>query len=280
MSSASELECQIDSEPNLEIEFPISQSSTTKLLISVRDAAEANLVNNYQEVAILDVKEPANGSLGLVAPEIAEEISGCDWERTSQTSLQTSIALGEVVDGQFWPDVSEKDIRTKLNSFDFVKCGLAGMRNEPDWREHWQAFLEPVPQSVTRVAVAYVDDEIANSPPMTQVLESARQLNCGLLLDTFGKSKGGLFDWCVADELQRIIEQAKDHDLKVVLAGSLRADSSTIDQNSIAKAIRLQPDYVAVRGAACDTHRASAITEKSLATFIREFNRCDQTTAH
>jgi uncharacterized protein (UPF0264 family) len=65
-----------------------------------------------------------------------------------------------------------------------------------------------------------------------------------MLLDTFRKSAGGLFDSMAVSEIARLMERARQHGFLLVIGGS-------IDAASLPMALSLRPDYVAVRGAVC-----------------------------
>ena len=63
-----------------------------QLLVSIRDTAEAELINNCK-VAIVDVKEPSRGSLGAATPNMLEAIS-----RIIPQPQTLSFAAGELSD--------------------------------------------------------------------------------------------------------------------------------------------------------------------------------------
>jgi len=73
-----------------------------------------------------------------------------------------------------------------------------------------------------------------------------------LLVDTYQKSAGDLFSSLGYGTLQDLVLQARRQRLMTVLAGSLRG-------NAYDAALALQPDYVAVRGAACAAERTAQI---------------------
>src|SRR5437867_1331389 len=86
----------------------------TQLLISVRSVAEAEAAI-AGGAEIIDIKEPARGSLGraddAVVRAIVEHVAG---------RQPISMALGELLDDPGWPD----ELFTGL-----VKIGLAGCRD-------------------------------------------------------------------------------------------------------------------------------------------------------
>jgi uncharacterized protein (UPF0264 family) len=112
------------------------------------------------------------------------------------------------------------------------------------------------------VAVAYADWRTAGAPPPASVLEHGIALGCGaMLLDTYDKTHGPLFNHIDYGEISQLIWQARRHELVSVIAGGLGS-------TEIAQAQQLGPDYVAVRGAACDTQRTGAIDAERVSRLV------------
>lgn len=113
--------------------------------------------------------------------------------------------------------------------------------------------MQSLDPATDRVAVAYADWRVADSPPPDEVLGFGVEFGCAaLLVDTYQKSSGDLFSSLGKRALRNLLEQARRQQLVTVLAGSLRGSSYDA-------ALALQPDYVAVRGAACATERTAQI---------------------
>lgn len=225
-----------------------SASKKTGLLVSVRSAEEATIAVNSKCVSIIDLKEPANGSLGCVSIETANEVL-----EVLPVGILKSIALGEVVDWPVWANTNPGSLRELLCQFDFVKIGLSDLAGDPDWVRRWRSCLEEIPDNVQRVAVAYADSDRANSPSIEAIIESANNVGCSVLLvDTFCKQYGGLLDLYSRDRLSDIVFGAGEKGLEIVLAGSL-------DVAGIELTITIEPDFVAVRGAVCCEGRTSKI---------------------
>ena len=149
----------------------------------------------------------------------------------------------------------------------FAKFGLAGCAPWPDWRLRWQAEIGRLPRGVSPVGVVYADWRAAKAPSPREVFEQAFCWNCrGILFDTFDKSGGPLTSHMGLSELAKWIEVVKRQSLIAVVAGSLGVDE-------IAAVIRLAPDYVAVRGAACSPDRTGPLVAarvRALAAAVRE----------
>lgn len=212
-----------------------------QLLVSVRSAPEAKAAM-AGGAAIVDVKEPSRGSLGMAPIDT--------WRRVREAvpaSVVVTVALGELRD---WavphrfaiPPDAWQGIR-------FRKVGLS--RAEPDWQERWTALRrswEETTASVSSndrpgcVAVVYLDWQEAGAPDPASIIAAAGETpECpGVLFDTWNKTHRVEFglDW------MRWIVRTKESGRFVALAGSL-------DEAAIRRLRPLEPDIFAVRGAAC-----------------------------
>ncbi len=220
------------------------------LLVSVRNATEA-LTALAGGADVIDVKEPNRGSLGAADGDTISAVV-----RAVNGRAPVSAALGELTDsigtqnGNGAPFLPE--------GVSFFKLGLAHCASLSNWRSRWQHTIEEMTSgaSARPVAVVYADWRTAQSPPPRDVLSAAVEHDCpALLIDTWNKSAGTLFDPWRLDDLCSFLAAARSHDLAVVLAGSLTGQS-------IAAAARLGPDLVAVRSAACDSGREGIVSEK------------------
>jgi uncharacterized protein (UPF0264 family) len=223
------------------------------LLVSVRGAAEA-LEALAGGADVIDVKEPKRGSLGAAdASTIAEVVRAVNG-RTIVTA-----ALGELT--ELVAGRSEFHPATVPCGVALIKIGLVGCRGNPDWICAWRDAIAPALASgrapASRpVAVAYADWEAANAPAPIEVLNAGIQARCpALLVDTWDKSSGSLFDHWPATELRSFIDEVHSRGSRVVLAGSLSGAA-------VGEAARLQPDLIAVRTAACDGGRDGTVSRE------------------
>jgi hypothetical protein len=216
----------------------------TQLLVSVRSVEEADTAL-AGGADIIDVKEPARGSLGKadedVITSIIDHVAG---------RQMVSVALGELTDlaaGVVFP-VS-----------DFVKVGLAGWGKRGNWRGRLSEVSNP-----RLVPVAYADAERANSPALADVLDFAVAHRCGaLLIDTWQKDGRGLLHWLSLAELGGLRDVCASAGLPLALAGSLGVAD-------VERLLPLTPEIVAVRGAACrGGQRNAAIDRAAVAQLAR-----------
>ena len=227
----------------------------TGLLISVRDAEEARAAL-AGGAGLVDIKEPLHGSLGAASSEQLQAVA-----KVVRGKAPLSAALGELSDND-GPDASA------LEGFSFAKIGLAGALRFHDWPQRWAARMEQLPAGVRPVAVVYADwRTVADTPSPDAILEHAPRLACqALLIDTRQKNAGGLLQHWPMEELAAWLPQVRQAGLTIVLGGSL-----TLEQ--LPRIAPLEPDWVAVRGAACEGDRVSRISQRrvgELAESLRE----------
>lgn len=219
----------------------------TQLLVSVRDAEEASIASSCG-VSIIDVKEPSRGSLGRADWETIREVV-----QTVGEAVHVSVALGELVEF----DELTVTASRRLKGITFAKLGLANIGSE--WKSRWTSAMQNLPSETRRVAVAYADYQQANAPTPNDVIEFAGSRNCGVvLIDTFDKSNGGLFDLCDKAEIESFINLIHGRGMKSAIAGSLTM------QMMIDELLPMKPDVVAIRGAACLGDRTGRIDEAKL----------------
>ena len=224
----------------------------TKLLISVRDAAEAEsaLAGGAD---LIDIKEPTRGPLGpadtATIRAIVAQVAG---------RAPVSAAMGELSAGHRLESSLGGQVR-------YAKFGLAGEARVSDWARRAQAAIATLPPGVTAVGVAYADWKAASAPDPWDVLACAPSLGCGaVLLDTFDKTGGPLGGYLSRAALEKFVAAAHAAGLVCVVAGGL-------GRKEIAEILPLAPHYVGVRGAAASggrTGRLDADRVRQLAELV------------
>jgi uncharacterized protein (UPF0264 family) len=209
------------------------------LLVSVRSADEAR-VALAGGADVIDVKEPNRGSLGAADAQVVAAVAAAVGE-----FVPISAAVGELLEG--------RTLAAGTAGIAFAKIGLAGCRSRADWPARWRAAIAEWPASVRPVAVVYADWQFADAPPPENVLAEAIAIGCpALLVDTWDKSRGTLFDHWRAHDVAQLCRQVRAAGIAVVLAGSLHGES-------LAAAVACRPDLIAVRGAVCAGGRTGAV---------------------
>jgi uncharacterized protein (UPF0264 family) len=218
-----------------------------RLLVSVRSPAEA-LAAVSGGAAIIDVKEPLNGPLGMASAEVCRSVADSLVQCPSPPPL--SLALGELRDWQRDPSASDRGdelrlLTSALPGLTWLKCGLAGCRGNSNWVTRWMRFRESLPGPIGWVAVAYADAERAAAPDVAAVLQAALETRAAaILIDTFVKDQTRLFDWLPSEQLRWLCQASQAAGLPVALAGRLSMED-------IPELLGIGPEIMAVRGAAC-----------------------------
>lgn len=211
------------------------------LLVSVRSVAEAAAALEGG-ADLIDVKEPAHGSLGpaddAVVADIVAHVAG---------RRPVSAAQGELRDQ---PD--DQLPAPPPTGLAFVKWGLAGCQLLASWPDRLARIQATCTAQV--VFVAYADWQCAQAPPVDAVLDAAcRRSGNILLVDTHCKDPASLrrerrptlLDWLSLAEVESLCRRCRDAGVRIALAGSL-------GPAEMAALHPLQPDWFAVRGAACE----------------------------
>jgi (5-formylfuran-3-yl)methyl phosphate synthase len=216
---------------------PAPPSTTTRLtmqlLVSVRTAAEARVAMRGG-AALIDVKEPARGSLGRASEVVIQEVV-----KVAGSTHTVSAALGELL---------ENEHVLRVNGLSYVKWGLAGCASKPDWRDDTlraRTRVHDATPLTDLVAVAYADCHRAAAPPPQEICELACAHGFqAFLLDTWRKDGTTLLDWLRLAAIRDMVTHCRQSGVKTALAGGLGI-------KEIARLRALEPDWFAVRGAVC-----------------------------
>lgn len=220
-----------------------------RLLVSVRSAEEAReaLAGGAD---IIDIKEPAGGSLGAAAPGVRAEVV-----RAVAGAAPVSAALGELRDmGDDWALEHQHGIS-------LYKLGLSD-RGNTGWSELLDRARARIQEEsegeADLVAVAYADWKKSACPEPSSLLEYAIDRRFSyFLVDTFDKKKGGLCAFFQWSEIAALSGRARQGGLRFVAAGSLRA-------GQISAAASAGVDVIAVRGAATIGARTAAVDRSAV----------------
>ena len=213
------------------------------LLISVRNLSEADSIACLG-IEVLDLKEPSDGPLAPVRPELWGQVTAC-----YAGKLTLSAALGEFEQAI--------DIAAKLpNSFSFAKAGPSNCASLDNLNANWTTLREHLDREVRLVAVAYADHRAADCPSPMEIFKLAGQVGLKTwLLDTFVKDGRSTLDHVTMLELSDLAELAKANRARWVLAGSMRL-------NTVKNFFRsgVKPSLFGVRGDVCDVTREGDIS--------------------
>ena len=232
-----------------------------RLLVSVVDAGEARTAA-AAGADIVDVKNPAEGSLGAPSPAVIAGVRAA-----VPTELPVSAAIGDMPN---LPGTAALAAAGAAGSgATYVKVGLWGVATEDEAVALLRAVRDAVPGAVV-VAAAYADAQrvvtaIAGAPLapalLPRVASAAGVEVC--LLDTAIKDGRGLLEWLSPETLTSLVAEAHAAGLEVALAGALRAEDLAVIRDTGA-------DIAGVRSAVCANGRRSAPLDGALVAAMRQ----------
>ena len=200
----------------------------TLFLASVRDVTEAEIALSAS-ADIVDLKEPANGSLGAVDRAASAAILSALAGR-----IATSATIGDL---PMQPAAMESAVLERASfGVDYVKIGLFADGDPKACLDGLCAHAA----SIKLIVVLFAD----RPPSFDAVAAAARIGAAGIMLDTAGKGSGSLLDHLTLGEVARFVARGKAQGLAVGLAGSLRAAQ-------VPALLDLKPDVLGFRGALC-----------------------------
>jgi uncharacterized protein (UPF0264 family) len=215
-----------------------------RLLVSVADAEEARTAA-AAGADIVDVKNPAEGSLGAPSPAVIADVRA-----VVPAELPVSAAIGDMPNLPGTAGLAA--LGAARSGATYVKVGLWGVSTEDDAVVLLRAVREAVPGAVV-VAAAYADAaRVAHAPLAPELLPRVAQA-AGVevcLLDTAVKDGRGLLEWLSSETLTALVAEAHAAELELALAGALRAEDLPVVRDTGA-------DIAGVRSAACGDGRRS-----------------------
>lgn len=224
-----------------------------RLLVSPRDIDEAK---RSLAADIIDVKRPAEGSLGANFPWIIRAIKDL-------SNKPVSAAIG---DFDFKPGGASLAAYGAAHAgADFVKVGLmfdGTARAEEFIRAVVRAVKEEFPEKYVVIA-SYSDSERLGtiSPFAMSPLAAAAGADVAMV-DTGIKDGKSTFEFMSEESLGKFVAMNRDAGLMTALAGSLGFDH-------LAALKRIDPDIIGVRGMVCGGNRDSSIREDLVDRLVR-----------
>ena len=237
------------------------------VLVSVRDAEEAEeaLAGGAE---VIDVKDPARGSLGAADPATVAAVARAVGRRASWTMAAGELAAGVAAVGA-WIEAVNAARPAAAPGPAAVKVGLAGMAARP-WRDELAQVHALLPAGCMHVAVAYADFDRVDAPSPPDVIAAAGRIGCGMLLiDTADKRGPGLLGLVSPHVIGGWVADARRHRLGVALAGRVAIEE-------IRLAVTCGPDLVALRSAVCSNAaggdvRLGRVSSNLVAMAVTEF---------
>ncbi len=211
-----------------------------KLLVSPVDADEAReAVKGGAD--IIDVKNPAEGSLGASFPWVIRRVL-----EALPSSVETSATLGDL---DFKPGTASLAAYGLASlGVDYIKAGFYDIKTEEQALSIAEAIVGAARSFDAKVVLAgYADYSLIGAISPFSLIDVALRADAdGVMIDTAVKGRGGLLTYLGVQELASFVERSHSSGLICALAGSLSAED-------IEKLRETGTDIVGVRGAACSS---------------------------
>ena len=213
----------------------------TQLMVSVTSAAEARLAAE-NGADMIDVKDPAQGSLGAASPDVWRQVIAAVGKQ-----VRVSAALGELRDSR------AQDLAKQTKGLWFAKIGMQNCTPGFDWEFAYMDWRAKLPIRPFPVMTVYADWRECGAPPPHELLKMVKSIRIpAVLVDTCIKNGDSLLDHCTEEQLVKFTQAVRKLKSMVVFAGSLKfADLPIL--------LPLAPDFVAVRGAVCQGSRTGPL---------------------
>lgn len=232
-----------------------------KLLISPIDRDEA-LEAVRGGADIIDVKNPAEGSLGANFPWIISEIKGL-----LPNGIELSATIGDFPNLPGTASLAALGVASL--GVNYVKIGLYGVNSSQDAIKLATPTVRAVKDSYpdTKVVIAgYADYERVGSIPSTLIPSVAKDAGADIaMLDTAVKDGKNLFSFLNLDELKEFTQRAHNSGIRVALGGSLTKEH-------IQPLSEIGVDIIGIRGAAC--RNSDRIGGRIKAELVKELRDC------
>lgn len=234
-----------------------------KVLVSPMSVEEA--IESLEGGAdIIDVKNPAEGSLGANFPWIIKGIK----KIVEKHSKLLSATVGDL---DYKPGTASlAALGAVVAGADYVKVGLYGIKTENQVHEMMKNVVRAVKDynpSAMVVAAGYADHGRINAISPLSIAEPAYKAGCdGIMVDTAIKDGRNLFEFMSHEIIEKFVKSAQERGMFCALAGSL-------SWNHISVLKELNPDIIGVRTMVCENGRNSMIKShlvSKLMTSVRQ----------
>jgi dihydroneopterin aldolase len=212
------------------------------MLASVVNEAELDMAIEVG-CDIIDLKNPQAGALGALSLEsIRRLVVRCGGRRPVSATVGDLPADPE--------RLTQAIGSTAECGVDYVKVGFFSDHRLSECLQAIAGFT----RKHAIVAVLFADRD----PVLSRLSEFAAAGFQGIMLDTAGKSEGGLLEHMDSRQIGHFVAESSKRDLFTGLAGSLRLDH-------IPQLLPLAPGYLGFRGALCeDGQRRAGISTQRL----------------
>jgi hypothetical protein len=236
-----------------------------KLLVSVQSLEEAKIAVN-SGCDILDIKNPAEGSLGANFPWVLKDIINS----FPNIRCETSATIGDLYHKPGTASLAGYAVASL--GIKYVKAGLYDSKTYEQAVEMISTVKRAVKMANKKscfVAAGFADWRKINGLNSQDLVRATIQAKGDVvLLDTFIKDGSNLFDNIDVDELCQLVDACHKSGIKCALAGSIKL-------NDLDKLAKISPDFIGVRGALCSDqkNRKSSIDADRTREFVQSVKK-------
>ncbi len=215
-----------------------------KLLVSPQSIAEVHETIKGNLIDIIDIKRPAEGSLGANFPWVIKKV-----REIVPKQIEISATLGDL------PNLPGTAALAAYGlahcGVDYIKAGIKGPKTKADAVFLMKQVCHAVRDfnsDLKIVTAGYADAERFGGLSPLSIPDIAAEAETDIaMLDTAIKDGKGIFNFLQIPELSQFVDKSRDYGLQVALAGSIKKE----DLRSL---IAIHPDIIGVRGALCEQH--------------------------
>jgi len=234
-----------------------------RILISPKNLEEA-IEAQEGGADIIDVKNPAEGSLGANFPWIISEVK----EAVVKGSTELSATIG---DFDYKPGTASlAALGAAVAGADYVKVGLYGIRSYEEGLNLLEGVVKAVKDYDSRkkvVGACYSDYARISSLHPFKLPQIGKEAGVDVVMvDTGIKDGKSTFEFMSQDQIKIFINLARENGLEVAIAGAISWEHLPILKE-------LQPDIVGVRSIVCEKGRDSKIRREKVARLIKELRQ-------
>lgn len=243
-----------------------------KLLVSIQSLEEAQIAVN-SGCDILDIKNPAEGSLGANFPWILKDVINS----FPNLHCETSATIGDLYHRPGTASLAGYAVASL--GIKYVKAGLYDSKTYEQAVEMISAVKRSVEMANRKscfVASGFADWRKINGLSLQDLVRATIHAKGKVvLLDTFIKDGSNLFDNISVNELCQLVGLCHKSGIRCALAGSIKLD----DLDKLAK---ISPDFIGVRGAICSDqkNRKSSIDADRTREFVQRVKKITTKMSH
>ncbi len=203
------------------------------ILISFKSIGEVS-EECLKYINILDLKDPDNGAIG-------------SWEIKNLKKIICKFGNKIRISATIGDEKKVYKILKKLKLFDSLKLDYIKFGIFTNNTEQLIFLLNSIRKSKFKtelVPVIFIDNEFLRNFVQKNIIEFKRFGYNFLLLDTYSKDTGNIFELCSQDYLKILLNQSSLNNISVGLAGKLSI-------SDISQLVELKPKIVGFRSAVC-----------------------------